>query len=185
MSTLIFRPVSQRPAAARRAVWSLARGLPSVGPRRPVRAAGRPMMGQLRCTGAPWASHVVISVRCSHQCCCAGAGASFGGGSVVGRGMVRLIFGVVLNASGLGFFADDRRGRCPPCPTAARGGGQQNPTLVGRGGWTAGPPRVRVGGIDAKSDLASIGTGRRCWRSGVQQWAGSGFCCPTRPTIFN
>ena len=104
------------------------------------------MMGQLRCTGAPWASHVVISVRCSHQCCCAGAGASFGGGSVVGRGMVRLIFGVVLNASGLGFFADDRRGRCPPCPTAARGGWAAKPNFgrtvridcwaaEGVGGW--------------------------------------------------
>ena len=46
----------------------------------------------------------------------------------------------------LGFFADDRRGRCPPCPTAARGGWAAKPNFgrtlridcwaaEGVGGW--------------------------------------------------
>ena len=141
--------------------------------------------GQLRCTGALYAQHVPLFVRCSRQCCCAVSGAAYGTAGAVGRGSDRPILVVDHGSSGSDFLLTIGGAAAHPARPLPGGGGQQNPTLAGRCGLTAGPPRVWVGGIDAKSDLVSIGTGRRCWRSGVGQWAGSGFCCPTRPTIFN
>ena len=45
----------------------------------------------------------------------------------------------------LGFFADDRRGRCPPCPTAARGGWAAKPNF-GRAWWMSCWAAEGVGG---------------------------------------
>eukprot|EP01044_Picomonas_judraskeda_P000193 COSAG03_NODE_8_length_24035_cov_36.331885_7_plen_93_part_00 len=89
------------------------------------------MMGQLRCTGALYAQHVPLFVRCSRQCCCAVSGAASGTAGAVGRGSDRPILVVDHGSSGSDFLLTIGGAAAHPARPLPGGGGQQNPTLAG------------------------------------------------------
>ena len=60
--------------------------------------------GQLRYTGALYAQHVPLFVRCSRQYCCAVSGAASGTAGAVGQGSDRPILVVDHGSSGTEFF---------------------------------------------------------------------------------
>ena len=101
-----YRPAGRRPAARARH----------------AEAQARPMLGQLRHTGAPCALHVYLPVRCSHQCCVWVQGRHPGLAARSGRGWFGRYPGCSWMHPGSDYLAGDRWSRCPPCPTAARGG---------------------------------------------------------------